>query len=84
MDDRFTELLAANLPLLGDGQLTEDTRLRDIGLDSMGALDLLFGIEDTFAVSLSDEDLNDTTFGTAGSLWQAITAAMAAQAPATP
>jgi acyl carrier protein len=80
MDSRFTELLAPYLPVLGDRPLTEDSHLRDLGLDSMRSIDLLFDIEDVFAVTLSDEDLNDTTFETAGSLWRTISAAVSAKA----
>lgn len=76
MDQRFVTLLAANLPLAGDRALAEGTCLRDLGLDSMQAVELLFGIEETFGVSLPDEELNDTTFATAGSLWNAVQVAL--------
>ena len=76
MDPRFVTLLAANLPLAGDHAFAEETRLRDLGLDSMQAVELLFGIEETFGVSLPDEELNDTTFDTAGSLWNAVQVAL--------
>ncbi|ONI91080.1 phosphopantetheine-binding protein [Saccharothrix sp. ALI-22-I] len=77
MDARFTELLASLLPLLGSTPLTEETRLRDAGLDSMQAVEVLFGIEEVFGVSLPDEELNDQTFATAGSLWQVVDSALA-------
>lgn len=41
----------------------------------MQAIELLFAIEDTFTVVLPDEDMNDATFATAGSLWNVISAA---------
>lgn len=82
MDERFSELLTSFLPLLGDRPLSEDARLRDLGLNSMQSIDLLFGIEDVFEISLPDEDLNDTTFETAGSLWKAVFAALNAKAAA--
>jgi len=72
VDPRFVALLNENLPLASGHELAEDSPLRDLGLDSMMAMELLFGIEDTFGVSLSDDELNDTTFATAGSLWQAV------------
>jgi len=75
MDSRFVELLTPFLKFLGDHEINVDSRLRDYGLDSMKAIDLLFAIEDTFGVALPDEDLNDTTFATAGSLWRAVDAA---------
>ena len=76
MDPRFTELLTPFLKFLGDRQITGDSSLRELGLDSMQAIELLFAIEDTFAVTLPDEDMNDATFATAGSLWDAISAVL--------
>nr|WP_237524418.1 acyl carrier protein [Streptomyces sp. SID5643] len=67
------------MPYLNGKPLTEDSRLHDLGLNSMKAIDLLFGIEDELGVSLPDEDLNDATFATAGSLWNAVRRASAAQ-----
>jgi acyl carrier protein len=75
MDPRFTDLLAPFLKFLGDQEITAETELREQGLDSMQAIELLFAIEDTFAVVLPDEYMNDTTFATAGNLWSVISAA---------
>ncbi|MEU9153625.1 acyl carrier protein [Streptomyces sp. NPDC048417] len=75
MDPRFTDLLAPFLKFLGDQEITAETPLREQGLDSMQAIELLFAIEDTFAVVLPDEAMNDATFATAGSLWDVISAA---------
>ncbi|WP_328316319.1 acyl carrier protein [Streptomyces sp. NBC_00388] len=76
MDPRFTELLRPFLKNAGpDGvDITPETDLRRLGVDSMQAIELLFSVEDTFAISLPDEELNDTTFATAGSLWRVISA----------
>ncbi|WP_406141603.1 acyl carrier protein [Streptomyces sp. NBC_01089] len=76
MDSRFTELLRPFLKNAGpDGvEITPDTDLRRLGVDSMQAIELLFSVEDTFGISLPDEELNDTTFATAGSLWRVIAA----------
>ncbi|MGG2460874.1 acyl carrier protein [Streptomyces sp. RGM 3693] len=76
MDPRFTDLLRPFLKHAGTDPLTltPDTDLRRLGVDSMQAIELLFTIEDTFGISLPDEELNDATFATAGSLWQAIAA----------
>ncbi|GAA1946287.1 hypothetical protein GCM10009837_85450 [Streptomyces durmitorensis] len=79
MDARFTELLTPFLKFLGDREIEADSSLRDLGLDSMQAIELLFAIEDTFDVTLPDDDMNDATFATAGSLWQAVEAALTAQ-----
>lgn len=75
MDERFVALLRSYLPLLGDHPVAEDVPLRDLGMDSIRAVDLLIGIETTFRISLPEDDLTDETFGTAGRLWRAIAAA---------
>ena len=75
MDPRFTELLTPFLKFLGEQEITAETSLREQGLDSMQAIELLFAIEDTFGVVLPDEDMNDATFDNAGSLWNVISAA---------
>ncbi|MFG2892551.1 acyl carrier protein [Streptomyces sp. NPDC048248] len=76
MDSRFTELLRPFLKHAGADELviTPDTDLRKLGVDSMQAIELLFAVEDTFGISLPDEELNDATFATAGSLWGVIRA----------
>lgn len=77
--DLFFEVLAPFLPVLGEHRLTGDSRLRDFGLDSARAMDLLFHIEDTFDITLPDEDLNDQIFETVGSLWRAVSMALDAK-----
>ncbi|GHH45288.1 acyl carrier protein [Streptomyces candidus] len=72
MNATFENLLTPFLPYLNGNPLTEDSRLHDLGLNSMKAIDLLFTIEDELGVSLPDEDLNDATFATAGALWNAV------------
>ncbi|KAB8161589.1 acyl carrier protein [Streptomyces sp. 3MP-14] len=79
MDPRFTELLVPFLKHLRGRELTETSPLPALGLDSMQSIELLFAIEDTFGIALPDEDLNDATFATAGSLWGAVSAALAAE-----
>lgn len=81
MDPRFTELLPPYLPALGDRPVTEDSRLRDLGLDSMRSVDLLFEIEDLFEITLPDEDLTGDTFETAGSLWRAVSNVISPEKP---
>ncbi|MFF5029770.1 phosphopantetheine-binding protein [Streptomyces collinus] len=82
MDAMFQNVLRDHLPRLQQQPLTDDTRLRDAGLDSMKSVDLLFAIEDELGVSLPDDDLNEETFATAGSLWRAVDAARTAEAVA--
>jgi acyl carrier protein len=76
VDQRFIDLLTDTLPLAPGRPITADDRLRDLGMDSMLAVELLVGIDERFAVTLSDDELNDTTFATAGSLWRTVRAAL--------
>jgi acyl carrier protein len=82
MDRRFVDMLTGFLKFLGDKQITEESKLRDLGLDSMQSIELLFAIEDTFGVSLPDESLTESTFASAGSLWQAVAATGVTAQPA--
>ncbi|MGW5736436.1 MULTISPECIES: acyl carrier protein [Streptomyces] len=79
MDPRFTDLLRPFLKHAGSGDIaiTPETDLRRLGVDSMQAIELLFQLEDGFGIQLPDEDMNDATFATAGSLWQAVAAQLA-------
>ncbi|MEV5599406.1 phosphopantetheine-binding protein [Streptomyces sp. NPDC052496] len=73
MDSSFTDLLRRHLRFLPADQPLETTApLRDLGLTSMQAIEVMFDIEDLYGVSLDDDQLNDTTFSTAGHLWQAV------------
>jgi acyl carrier protein len=72
MDPEFISMLRPFLKFAGDREITPESRLRDLGLDSMQAIELLFAIEDTFDVVLPDDLLADSTFETADGLWGAI------------
>ncbi|MFD2467925.1 phosphopantetheine-binding protein [Amycolatopsis silviterrae] len=72
MDPRFTELLAPFLRFRGDRVLERASVLRELGLNSMQSIELLFAIEDEFGVTLPDEQMNEKTFATAGSLWDVV------------
>lgn len=74
MDSRFIDLLTPFLKFAADQEITADSKLRDLGLDSMQSIELLFAIEDAYGIALPDDELNDTTFATAGNLWNAISA----------
>lgn len=74
MDSRFTNLLAPFLKFSNDSAITPESNLRDLGMDSMQSIELMFAIEDTYGIMLPDDELNDATFATAGSLWRAIAA----------
>lgn len=72
LDAEFAALLSRYLKYAGAGELTGDARLRDLGLDSMRAIDLLFAVEDQYGVTIPDERLTDATFETGNSLWSVI------------
>jgi acyl carrier protein len=72
MEPTFMNLLVPYLPYLGDRELTPQTRLRDVGLDSMQAIELVLTIEDAYGATFPDEHMIDETFETAGSLWAAV------------
>ncbi|HXM58423.1 MAG TPA: acyl carrier protein [Candidatus Dormibacteraeota bacterium] len=72
MDAEFVALLRPFLRYAGDGDITGDSRLRDLGLDSMRAIDLLFAVEEVYGLVVPDEKLVDSTFETCASLWTTI------------
>jgi acyl carrier protein len=76
MDPAFEAVLRPRLPYLtDDAELSPDAPLRELGLDSMQAVELVFDLEDALDVQLPDEAMTAETFATAASLWVALTAA---------
>lgn len=75
VDQNFAALLLPYLKYAGAADLTPDAGLRALGLDSMRAVELLFAVEDAYAVVIPDERLTDETFATVGSLWAVVEAA---------
>jgi len=72
VDEQFVTLLRPFLKYAGDQEITPDSRLRDLGLDSMRAIELLFALEDAYDVVVPDEKLVEDTFETVDSLWTMI------------
>jgi acyl carrier protein len=72
VDAQFVTLLRPFLKYAGDEEITPDSRLRDLGLDSMRAIELLFALEDAYDVVVPDEKLVEDTFETCDSLWTMI------------
>jgi acyl carrier protein len=69
-DAQFEDLLRVQLPFLAPDQaLTEETDLRDFGLDSLGTVELLAGLESAYQVRFLDDALTMATFATPGVLW---------------
>jgi acyl carrier protein len=65
-------LLKPFLPYMTEQAITEQSRLRDLGLTSMKEIELLFAVEDAYGVQVPDEKLTDGTFETSGQLWNVI------------
>ncbi|MEU3251193.1 phosphopantetheine-binding protein [Streptomyces sp. NPDC006997] len=68
----FQDALLRHLPYAEASELAPTDDLAALGLDSMGVVQLLAELEDTFGVELPDEALTEETFATVGSLWQAV------------
>jgi acyl carrier protein len=72
-DQNFEDLLRGFLPFLGDDEpLTEDAALRDLGLDSLGIVELLAALESGYDVRFQDDALGKETFETPGVLWKVL------------
>jgi acyl carrier protein len=68
----FQEILRPYLPFADSGVLDEASDLGSLGLDSMSIVALLGDVEDRYDLELPDDILNEATFATVGSLWQAL------------
>lgn len=69
----FETLVRANAPLLPASKILDaDIPLRDLGIDSMGTVQLLVEVETEFGVAFPDELLTPETFETPASLWRAL------------
>ena len=69
MNAEFVALLRPYLKYAGERELGPESCLRDLGLDSMRAIELLLAIEDRYELLVPDELLTEATFETAGALW---------------
>jgi acyl carrier protein len=73
-DSKFENALREFLPFLdSDDILTADVSLRDLGLDSMGMVELLAALESGYEVRFRDEYLSMETFATPAVLWGTLT-----------
>ncbi|WP_329101693.1 acyl carrier protein [Micromonospora sp. NBC_01699] len=69
-DEQFEELVSSFLPFQPAGRaLSADTNLRDLGLDSMGVVELMTALESHYDVRFMDEALSLETFATPAVLW---------------
>jgi acyl carrier protein len=78
-DQNFEDMLREHLPFLDDDEpLVPDTDLRDCGLDSLGAVELLGSLESAYDIRFVDEALSLDTFATPEVLWNTVTRLQAA------
>ncbi|WP_424217627.1 phosphopantetheine-binding protein (plasmid) [Streptomyces sp. BI20] len=72
-DAQFEETLRTMLPFLPPGEaLDPDRELKDLGLDSLGTVQLLAVLEDAYQVRFRDSDLTMETFRTPRVLWDTL------------
>jgi acyl carrier protein len=72
-DEQFEVLIRRYLPFLpADEDFHPDLKLREFGLDSLGAVDLLVSLESAYGIRLTDDVLSMETFETPGMLWSAL------------
>ena len=71
--DAFLGILCAHLKQAGDGDfLTMESNLYVLGLDSMGAVNLMLELEEIYGVVFPDSLLTESTFETPMALKSAI------------
>ncbi|MFJ3232130.1 phosphopantetheine-binding protein [Streptomyces sp. NPDC086787] len=78
-DDRFEVIVRPYLGFLPeDAPFTQELDMRDAGLDSLGIVDLLIEIENSYEVKFTDDALSLETFSTPGALWRTVSGLRAA------
>ena len=77
--DRLCTILAKDYKLERD-QLTPETPLESLGIDSLGVADLLFNVEDEFRVTLPPEPVQLVTIGDVSGFIDSLIAAKPADA----
>lgn len=71
-DSEFEAILRAHLPALGRAQpLLPEHSLRDLGLDSVGTLEILLALEDLYGFEIHEQGVGDA-FASTGRLWSAV------------
>lgn len=74
LDSKFDEILRRQLPFATPADsLTEDSRLRDFGLDSMGTVALIADLEAEYGIRFMDDLLSLEAFATPGMIWAGVT-----------
>ncbi|KOT95438.1 MULTISPECIES: acyl carrier protein [Streptomyces] len=72
-DEQFEEALRRHLPFLApDEPLEPDTSLRELGLDSLGTVELLAHLESSYDTRFQDDALSLESFATPAVLWETL------------
>jgi acyl carrier protein len=80
-DDQFEQILRSYLPFLSAAEpLDADAALRDLGLDSLGKVELLGSLEAAYDIRFMDEALSVETFETPETLWTTLAGMLPANA----
>lgn len=72
-DEKFEKVIRKHLPFLSDGEeLGPEMGLRDLGLDSMGTVEVLADLEAEYDVKFLDDALDMENFETPRKLWETL------------
>ncbi|MFK4106530.1 acyl carrier protein [Streptomyces sp. NPDC019531] len=72
-DKQFAEILRKHLPFLpAIEDLLPGSDLRDLGLDSLGTVDLLASLESVYGVRFVNDELTLENFSTPETIWSAL------------
>jgi acyl carrier protein len=55
--EKIAKILQENNPELDLSTIKPDSKLSDLGIDSLGFVQMIFEIEETLSITLSDKDL---------------------------
>ncbi|WP_328603308.1 acyl carrier protein [Amycolatopsis sp. NBC_00345] len=69
---RYIEVIRRNIPFSEAEAIDGQKPLKDLGIDSLGAIRLLSELEDEFDIELPDEAVQESAFGTVESVWNAM------------
>lgn len=73
VEERVTTYVRQAAGALGD-DITPDTRLDQLGIDSFGLFEVLLGLEEKFGISIKNEDFSIANFRTVGRMIEFVTA----------
>jgi acyl carrier protein len=80
--DQYRQLLTRSLPEIAADDLEPETRLADLGLDSVALLQLVVQAEEVFDINFPDYLLSAGTFESVESLWLVVSELLDSSQPA--